>query len=485
MSRDVFHRRRLPSGPYERARAATERFIHHPVTEMAIVVLIVASVIALVFESFYDFAPATYGAFVVFGDAVTLLFALELSARFWIARKKKRFFRRYWIDILAVLPITRALRLFRVLRLLRLFRAGALLNRRMTLFQGMFQGTLGELTLLGTLTVTLIFVGTVILYLVEDRGAFGDITGSLWFSLFSLVAGEPIGGDPESNVGRLVTLGLMFGGMTLFGIFVGTISASMVARLSKRGDVQELDLDELTDHVILCGWNASGPLVLQELFGGGSDRRLAPVVLITQHAELPANLPSAIVRRELLYHLSGDYTKVEVLERANIRAAAAAIVLADSQTPRSEQDRDARTVLAALTIERLCPGIFTCAELCNRDNGELLKLANVDEIVVPEEYSGVILGSVGRNRGLVRVFDEILSSRYGNSFHKIALPDAWTGRTIRDLFVVLKEQHDAVLVSIEAVTSGNRSEPHVNPPLDHRIEPNSRIVVLARAEITL
>jgi voltage-gated potassium channel len=278
----------------------------------------------------------------------------------------------------------------------------------------------------------------------------------------------------------------MFGGMTLFGIFVGTISASMVSRLTKRAGMQELDLDELSGHVIVCGWNASGPLVVQELFGSKQDHLHAAVVVITQEAELPTNIPTDVVRHELLYHVCGDYTKVDILERANIASASAAIILADSQALRSDQDRDARTVLAALTIERLCPGIFTCAELRNRDNGTLLKLAGVDEIVVPEEYSGVILGSVGRNRGLVRVFDEILSSKYGNSLHKVALPDAWVGRPVRELYMTLKERHDAVLVSIEiAGAAGARSELRVNPPLDQRIEPNSRVVVLAQNPVSL
>ena len=67
-------------------------------------------------------------------DAITALFAVELSLRFWVAPKKTRFFERYWIDILAVLPLVRPLRLFRVLRVLRLFRAGVLFRRRIRWF---------------------------------------------------------------------------------------------------------------------------------------------------------------------------------------------------------------------------------------------------------------------------------------------------------------------------------------------------------------
>ena len=65
-----------------------------------------------------------------------------------------------------------------------------------------------------------------------------------------------------------------------------------------------------------------------------------------------------------------DALELEVLERVNIQSAGMAILLTDTLTPRSDQDRDARTVLAALTIERLKPDVFCCAELPSREQLE-------------------------------------------------------------------------------------------------------------------
>ncbi len=474
-----------PTSPtrYQQLKRRVEDFIHHPITELVIVFAIVASVSMLVLEAIYDPDHVARPAIELIGDILTWCFVVEIATRFWVARKKRRFFRRYWVDIIAVLPALRAFRFFRVLRLLRLFRAGMFLSRRVSLFRGVFRGALGELTLLGTLTGVLVAAATAILYLVEhDHSPFGDLTDTLWYAVYSLVGSEPIGGDPQTSLGRAVTLVLMFGGLTIFGMFIGTISASMVQRLSNRDDnVQELDLDEQVDHVIVCGWNASGPTVLRELLGAQSAR--GGVVLITELETFPKDIPDDL-GRDRLYHVSGDFTKVEVLERANIHQAAVAIVMSDSLTMRSDQDRDARTVLAAMTIERLNPKIFTCAELRNRDNDSALRMVGVDEIVVPDEYGGVILGSVGRNRGLVRVLDEVLSSRYGNSFHKVALPDAWAGRPVRDLFGELKERHDALLVSIEVPTA-EASETMLNPPLDRTLEKDTVLVVIAPRPVTL
>ncbi|MCA9572260.1 MAG: hypothetical protein KC656_30685, partial [Myxococcales bacterium] len=50
------------------------------------------------------------------------------------------------------------------------------------------------------------------------------------------------------------------------------------------------------------------------------------------------------------------------------------ILLTDQLVPRSAADRDARTVAAALTIERMAPDVYTVAELTNPQHAELLRL---------------------------------------------------------------------------------------------------------------
>ncbi|MBE7453088.1 MAG: NAD-binding protein [Kofleriaceae bacterium] len=464
-------------------RAAVDRFLQQPAVDVGILVLIVASVGMLVGEHVAAEGSALRLWLTRVGDVVTGIFIVELVARFWVARRKRRFFRRYWLDILAVLPLARSFRLLRALRLLRLFRAGVLLSRRMNAFGGVFRGAWPELTLLSTITATLIIASSIVLFLAE-RGAnpdLADLEHTVWFSVYSLIAGEPVGANPETSLGRAVTLVVVLGGLTVFGVFVGTISASVTARLSGRMGANDMDLEELTNHVVVCGWNRAGKNVLRELLVGSR----AEVVLVTEGAHLPDNVPPEVLQTGRLYHVSGDYTRVEVLESASVRAASAAVLLSDSLSPRSDQDRDARTVLAGLTLERIAPHVFTCAELTNRENASLLRLAGVDEIIVPHEYSGAILGSVSRTRGLVDVLDEILTINYGNAFHKVALPAALVGRTVGELHRELKERHNAILVSLERPGPSKNPDLLVNPPVDATIEAGDRALVIADHDITL
>lgn len=438
--------------------------LHHPLTEGVLLLLIAISVLGTIGEVLVPTHLAR--TLMRVDDVLAMVFALELALRFWVAKKKRRFFERYWVDLLAVLPFW----FFRVLRVLRVFRAVILLRRRISPFQGRWSSR-SELaaTLVGSLTLALL--SALVLQGAEGplNEDFRGFERSLWFSLFSLIGGEPIGGSPSTQVGRWTTLVLMLGGMTVFGVFVATVSAGMVSRLSSRLEIHELDIDELTGHIVVCGWNASAPTLLHELL----DSEETPVVLVTEHPVPEEELSRAHLRRDQLYLHVGDYTRLEVLEAVAIRAAARVLLLADTLVPRSDQDCDARTVLAALTIERMARGIYTVAELHNQDNETLLKLAGVEDVVVADVYSGMILGTVQRNRGMVRVLDDILTATRGSSFDIIDLPPDLAGTTVTGVLTALHVRHNLLLVAVEQGGSTL-----VNPPAGLVVRAGARLVVL-------
>ncbi len=458
----------------ERLRRSTDRFVHHHVVELVLLLLIVVSVVFTVIEVVTT--GQTRWWVEVAGDVLTTVFAVELTARFWVARKKSRFFERYWIDILAILPVVRPLRFFRVLRVLRLFRAGVLFNRRISGFQGGYRDSSGEPFALVLGSVTLVILCALVLLLTEGpfNPQLDGFEEAMWFAGLTLVGGEPIGAFPQTEVGRWTTLLLMVGGLTLFGVFVGAVSAGMVTRLQRRLEVHELDIDELVGHVVVCGWNQSAATVLHELFA--PDTPMQRAVVVVTETELPRGaLPDKDVRVADLYTTVGDYTRSEVLEGLNLQEAESVILLADNLVPRSAQDGDARTVLAALTIERMVPDIYTVAELHSRQNEELLRLAGVEDVVVADFYAGMILGSVQRNRGLMSVLHEILTGSRGNSFQTYTVPTSWDGRAVDELHRVLFVSQRALLVSLEK----RDGIAQVNPDPLQVVSAGDRVVVLA------
>jgi voltage-gated potassium channel len=466
-----------PRRPRPRLRRRVRRFLERPAVDVAVLLLIFISVALLVVEIALGAHPRALAILDVVNHVLTAVFAIELSLRFWVAKRKVRFFQRYWLDILALLPVIRPLRMLRLLRLLRLWRAGRLLSRRMLPFQGVFQVALTELVTLGTITGTLVLSAALLLHLVEG-GPFADLEQSLWFAVLSLVAGEPIGGEPATRVGRWTTLALMVGGLTVFGMFVGTISASMGARLARRMEGSEMDLDGLEDHVVVCGWNGSAPVLIQELFAAAPGLDQA-VVVVTETAERPPDWPWEGVRADRLFHVQGDWTRLDVLEGVAIREAATCILLRDVLTPRSDQDRDARTVLAALTVEQVNPSVYTVAELHSPQSESMLRLRGVEEVIIGEIYAGMILGSASQNPGLARLLDDILDLRTGNAFRSTRVPPALDGATVGQLRDQLQQRFGAILMSVEP--EGGAID--VNPDAARRVRAGETLMVVSRAPI--
>jgi voltage-gated potassium channel len=318
----------------------------------------------------------------------------------------------------------------------------------------------------------------------------GTLEGALWYAVFTIIAGEPTAGAPVSELGRGVTLALMLGGLTVFGMFVGAVSATMSTALSQRLEEADMDLDELTNHIVVCGWNPAGMTMVQELFTQRDGQR--PIVIVTETPERPTGLSNLDVPPGLIRHFSGDYTQPSVLKEVGIERAASAILLTDTTVPRADQDRDARTVLTALTIERLQKGIFCCAELINAEHATVLKMANVEEVVVRDWYAGVILGSMERNRGLSTVLNDILSTTEGNAFHRVTVPHTLSGETIGAVHTLLKQDHGAILVSWAGARPSDSpsSEPaehrtRVNPPTDLIVQAGDTLVVISETSVRI
>ena len=423
-------------------------------------------------------------------DAITGIFVVELCLRYLAATSKRHFFRTFWLDIIAVLPlfrIFRAGRAIRLLRMIRLLRTFGVVSRLASHFPYVLRrGALEYVVVCGLLVLTVIFASGGILYF-EGRHA-ADVAGeigaeepgfgledSIWFSVYSLFAGEPVPEPPRTVGGKLITVFVMFMGLTIFAMFTGTVSAFMVERLQSEGG--KVDWDVLENHVIICGWNNQAEIIIREL-RASPERERTPIVVITSGTRDQLLLPADLDAN--LHFCFEDFTRIAVLEKVGIHRAATCIILADTQGGRSDQDADARTILAALTVEKLNPGVYTCAELLNRSYGSHLQMGHVNDYVVSGEHGAFLLAQAAMNRGLMDVFSELLTYQRGNEFYRLKLPDEFAGRSFLELFVELKKEHNAVLVSVHTADG----QMFVNPP-DYIFRSGDEIVVISEEELTL
>ncbi len=454
------------------------RFFRYSIVDFALALLILIS-IGLTLRSLSQphLFPLT-GQLETFQQILTGIFAFEIGLRWVAATSKTRALRTYWLDIISILPLLQlvgmpaVIQLFRLLRALRLF--SLLIHYTNLLPLNLKRRTPEYFLIFELLLLTVLFGSLLILgFESQNNSELETLEEALWYSIYSLFSGEPIISPIKSLGGRIMTVGFILMHMTLFVVFTGTVSAFMVDKL--RNEDTMMELDQLSNHTIICGWNRKAEIIVREYKAAGKTKD-NPVVVIAfvddEHTIIDPDL------RSIVRFINDDFTKVTVLEKAGIRRANTCIILSDKSHGRSEQDADARTILAALTAEKLNPSVYTCAELINREYASHLSLGNVNAYVVSQEHSAFLLAQVALNHGLMEVFGELLSYQGGNHFYRIPLKIEWVDRSFLDLFIHLKKFHNAILIGVD---DGN-GKFCVNPN-EYTFKENDQIILIAQHDL--
>jgi voltage-gated potassium channel len=257
---------------------------------------------------------------------------------------------------------------------------------------------------------------------------------------------------------------------------VGTISASMTAYFKARIDVKDLSISDLKDHTIVCGWDRMGGMILSELESSQDIWNNGVVVVAETDDNILENIGVKNPRR--LFHICEDFTKMDVLEAVGAKRARAAVVLADKGDNLKDQDRDARTVLAALTLEKLNPDIFTCAELLDEVNATHLRIAGVEEIISRTSLTAGLFASTLVNRGISSLIADVLSHKEGTYLKKVRLPDEYQGKTYIEVFNTFKHVYDTTILAVDWVEESGKSERHINPPHERKMDKEDILVVM-------
>ncbi|MGC9526666.1 MAG: potassium channel family protein [Limnospira sp.] len=461
-------------------RSHFKAILRHPLADLVVSLLILVSVGLTLAELTLPPNSPQLQLLDSINRWVTVIFAIELGLRSLSSSSQRRFWKEYKLDLISLLPIVPGLQPFRVivgLRLLRIVRLLRLINRSTRSLPYFLRRGFPEYAIIIELLLLTILFGSVAMLAFErhENPEITSLEDAFWSSVYSLFAGEPIPDLPTSLGGRLLTVLLIFMNVTLFVMFTGTVSAFMVERLRKQE--AEMDFDELSGHTIICGWNRKAEIIVREYQAAGKNQK-APIVAIAfidpDHTIIEPHL------RSVVRFINDDFTKVTVLEKACIRRANTCIILADKSHGRSEQDADARTILAALTAEKLNPNVYTCAELINREYASHLELGHVNAYVVSEEHSAFLLAQAALNHGLMRLFTELLTHQRGNQFYRFPIQEEWVGQTFFDVLILLKQNYNAILIAIDRPGA----EIQINPA-NYVFQEGDRAIAIAPEEIDI
>ncbi len=298
---------------------------------------------------------------------------------------------------------------------------------------------------LALIIVLLVILGGFGFYFTEPlRGTrLAHLGEGLWWALVTMTTvgyGDVV---PQTVGGRLVGSLIMVGGLVNISLVTATVASIFIGRKFR----QERGLEALktSNHLVILGTHEDGVALLEQIL-----RRLpasVPVVLVNQlPPEQLENMRQKFSTRDLAY-VYGDYSREDILSKANVRAAFKAIILGGRREGETAAQADQRTLLTALTLRSMSPQIPVLAELHLRENRPYVERAGVDEVIIRGQFDSSLLAGAIATPGLFRVFTSLMIGD-GQNLWTLEIPSRYYGRPVKDLATYLKEHHQALLVAV-------------------------------------
>jgi len=398
------------SGPYqhfksffrnllENDRAPQKRYF-----DLFMIVLVLASVFLLI----YDVGHPVTATAALFEDFAVSVFIIEYLLRIWVhndvhqiilERYERASFlgtrfrpgpamleilRRKWdfvsspmaiIDLLAILPSYRPIRLLRIFLLFRLFKLF-----RYTRSAGSMASILAEKRFeFYTLALFMSFVllaSSSAIYLFE-----GDMTGGKFDSFFdagywSMITLSTVGyGDitPQTSEGRVIAMALIISGIGVMAFSTSIVVSAFQERMTDLRERRVLgDLDRMRGYTVICGYGRVGQVVVERLAAGKT-----PFVIIDLDNE---RVHEATIKGYPAIH--GDAASDELLKKIGIAERAARVLCLTSD--------DVTNVFVTISARQMSSGLKIISRANRKEVINKLKLAGADHVVAPFEIVGMM-----------------------------------------------------------------------------------------------
>jgi voltage-gated potassium channel len=248
----------------------------------------------------------------------------------------------------------------------------------------------------------------------------GGHPGYLDCLYFSIVTITTVGyGDivPVATVSRLTDAFVLTPvRFVIFFVIFGTAYQLAIRRFTEEYRMKRIQ-ETLENHVLVCGYGATGAAAAEELLLQGTppDR----IVVIDRES---AALEEAAQRKVIC--IQGDATREHVLSSAAVGKAAYALVCTG---------RDDTTTLIVLTLRALNPETRITAACRESENVKLLQRSGAHHIISAAMAGGNIMAAATRHPHLVETLEDILTVRGGLRIDERAVRPEEAGKAAREL----------------------------------------------------
>jgi len=291
-----------------------------------------------------------------------------------------------------------------------------------------------------------------------------------WFDAFymTIITVATVGyGEvaPLSHSGKLFTAFLI---ITSFGTFAYAVSS--ITKFVLDGEFNEFfknrklnkTIEDLTDHVIICGYGRNGRQAAQVL-----KKHNKRFVVIENDLKVTSSFNHKF--KDLV--LTGNSTHDDVLIKAGIFRAKALITTLPI---------DADNLFIVLTARNLNKNLTIISRASEDNSDTKLKIAGADNVIMPDKVGGAHMASLVMKPDVMEFIDHITAEGGDNinleeiSFDKI--PDELKNKTLKDLEI--RNRSGANIIGYKTAMG----EYIVNPSADTRIIAESKLFVLGTQE---
>ena len=282
----------------------------------------------------------------------------------------------------------------------------------------------------------------------EKMSVYNQVITALYWAIVTIsTAGY---GDivPVSTAGKILVIVVLYLSIATVSLFTANLASALTTKklMERRGI---MNLKELSEHYIICGWKNAMNQILSEIVFQNPNLDLKKIIII-------ANIEPEEI--ELFYQqypdyqqitiLRGDYYNEALLKKANVQRASRVVILSDESSSSTPSEADSKTVMAAMAINSISNSIKVSAEIMDKKFEKYLKSAHVEEIIYTNEYNKVLIANSLTQVGITKIINNLLNAQLPGFITTAKIPSSYIGQNFAELRNYYKEKTKALLIGL-------------------------------------
>ncbi len=276
----------------------------------------------------------------------------------------------------------------------------------------------------------------------EPHHSYGD---ALWLSFITITTigyGDISATTPLARIGTVVFALL---GLVVFGALMSSMAALVINHFQNLSELKRKGFIMITcrNHILIVNWQSEKAIryMIGEYRADPKTTDSDIVIISDEIKELPADM------REMpgIHFVHGGVTNPKTYERAAIKEASSALVLAKNL---EDSNSDMLSIGVVCLLERLHPKIDSTVECIADENAVLMEAQGADRVVMTSGVVSRLLAKATKNRGVAPAVLEMLNTTTGNSLFSTDRTDKFVGMDYHQITASLNETANILLVGI-------------------------------------